>query len=431
MKPTETLRPRRFSACTAALACALLMACGGGGQAAGELGSSLVGPGDVADAGGAANGDGQIAGGVGSGGSGLAEGTVTGFGSVIVDGVRYDDSAASARVEDADGARQPAELHLGQRVRLELDTAGKARAIEVLPQLLGPVTDPGVQAGGLLKVAGQWVRVSATTVLADHARADDITAGTELEAHGAWTVDDTRGAVLEATLLRLRPAPVGAAPLPLLVGGIVHGVAGSTLTLGQPGGTRLILPSGAPQPAPGEVVALWVSRSAAAQAQPWPALGQRQPLALAEGATLVLGGPVGTREGRRIRVQGVEIDWPGATDALPLAPQRGDIVKLTVRRVGGRLAVLGTEVRDQPGKLGGSVELRARLSGVNWNQPLLQLRPRGVAVVLAAELVRASGCAAFGQAAVDVVIEAVPGALPLRPTKLACSLAPAAPVTPG
>ena len=45
----------------------LLASCGGGG---------------IAD----------LAGGVGSGGSGLAEGTVTGFGSVIVDGVVFDDT---------------------------------------------------------------------------------------------------------------------------------------------------------------------------------------------------------------------------------------------------------------------------------------------------------------------------------------------------
>ena len=50
-----------------AAALMLLAACGGGGSV------------DVA--------------GVGSGGSGVASGSVTGFGSVIVDGVEYDDSA--------------------------------------------------------------------------------------------------------------------------------------------------------------------------------------------------------------------------------------------------------------------------------------------------------------------------------------------------
>ncbi|MBL8459664.1 MAG: hypothetical protein JNM92_09915, partial [Zoogloea sp.] len=41
--------------------------------------------------------------GVGSGGSGVASGSVSGFGSVIVDGVEYDDSAATRQAEDASG----------------------------------------------------------------------------------------------------------------------------------------------------------------------------------------------------------------------------------------------------------------------------------------------------------------------------------------
>ncbi|MEI8159244.1 MAG: hypothetical protein WCH60_20475, partial [Burkholderiales bacterium] len=41
--------------------------------------------------------------GVGSGGSGIAQGSVTGFGSVIVNGVEYDDSSAVSQSEDATG----------------------------------------------------------------------------------------------------------------------------------------------------------------------------------------------------------------------------------------------------------------------------------------------------------------------------------------
>ena len=65
---------RRLRWLASALAASLLIACGGGID---------------------------LAGGVGSGGSGLAEGTITGFGSVIVDGTRYDDSAAQVLVEGA------------------------------------------------------------------------------------------------------------------------------------------------------------------------------------------------------------------------------------------------------------------------------------------------------------------------------------------
>ena len=388
-------RIRRIRLLTAALAGVLLIACGGGSQ---------------------------VAGGVGSGGSGLAEGTVTGFGSVIVDGVRYDDSAASPLVEGADGSPQAAVLHLGQRVRLELDAAGKARAIEVLPQLLGPVT--AAPGGGWLQAAGQWVRVSADTVLADHAQVDDIALGSELEVHGAWGFDAARGAVLEATLLRLR---AGAAQLPVLVGGVVQAVDDRVVTLGAAGGTRVSLPAGAPVPVTGEVVALWLPRAALAQAQPWPALSQRKAAELPDGATLVLGGAVGARDGKRLRVQGLEVDWSDDVGPASSAPQRGDAVQLTVRRVGGRFEVLRSELREQPGKPAARVELHARLADVDWGQAALLLTPRGVRVLVPASVVQASGCAAYGRAAVDVEIEAAPGALPLRATRLECSPAPTTP----
>ena len=210
----------------------------------------------------------------------------------------------------------------------------------------------------------------------------------------------------------------------MLFRSVVQAVDGRTVTLGVAGGARLSLPAGAPVPAPGEVVALWVARATLAQAQPWPALAQRKAPELADGATLVLGGSVGTRDGNRLRVQGLEVEWSGEVGTASAGPQRGDVVKLTVRRVDGRFEVLRSEARDQPGKSGTQVELRARLSGVDWTQPSLLLRPRDVPVLVPAHLIPASGCAGFGPSVVDVVIEAAPGALPLRARTLECSAAP-------
>ena len=57
--------------------------------------------------------------GVGSGGTGtFSSGTITGFGSIIVNGVRYDDSGS--RVLDAGGrTRSSADLRLGMVVEIE------------------------------------------------------------------------------------------------------------------------------------------------------------------------------------------------------------------------------------------------------------------------------------------------------------------------
>ena len=140
--------------------------------------------------------------GVGSGGSGVASGTVSGFGSIIVDGVEYDDSSATHQAQDADGASVNVAVKLGQRVRLVYSGAQVARSIEVQAQLLGPVTvAPGTD--GVLQVMGQRVRLvtssadptlSSLTVLAGYADTASIHAGDEVEVHGAWAFDSTLGA---------------------------------------------------------------------------------------------------------------------------------------------------------------------------------------------------------------------------------------------
>jgi hypothetical protein len=58
-------------------------------------------------------------GGVGSGGTGTyASGAITGFGSIIVNDVRYDDSAATI-LDDDDAPRSSSELRLGMTVQID------------------------------------------------------------------------------------------------------------------------------------------------------------------------------------------------------------------------------------------------------------------------------------------------------------------------
>ena len=114
-------------------------------------------------------------GGVGSGGTGgFASGPITGFGSVIVNDVRFDDS--SADISDADGGRRSRdELRLGMTVEIESgaianNSSGVAAAvatrIRVESELRGPVT--AVQASaGTFTMLGQQVAVGSATVFGD------------------------------------------------------------------------------------------------------------------------------------------------------------------------------------------------------------------------------------------------------------------------
>ena len=114
-------------------------------------------------------------GGVGSGGTGsFASGPITGFGSVIVNGVRFDDTPA--QVEDAEGVRRSSsDLRLGMTVDIDSGpiTPGpngptaSATRIRYGSEMAGPVgsVDP---AGGSFMLLGQRVTVDATTVFDDN-----------------------------------------------------------------------------------------------------------------------------------------------------------------------------------------------------------------------------------------------------------------------
>ena len=116
-------------------------------------------------------------GGVDSGGTGsatFASGTITGFGSVIVRGVHFDDSQAT--VSDADGtARSRDDLRLGMTTEirgtaLATDASGTvvstASSIAFGSDIVGPIASVDAAAGRLV-VLGQTVDIVSTTVFDD------------------------------------------------------------------------------------------------------------------------------------------------------------------------------------------------------------------------------------------------------------------------
>jgi hypothetical protein len=119
----------------------------------------------LAGCGGGAAGGGFLAGLPGTGGTGLfAQGTIIGFGSVIVNGIRFDDTAASVQIDGLSASAQ--DLRLGmvadvQGLRGADLTLGVANAIEVWSIAQGLVSQ--VQSGQF-KVAGMLVQADAATV---------------------------------------------------------------------------------------------------------------------------------------------------------------------------------------------------------------------------------------------------------------------------
>lgn len=124
---------------------ALISACGGGGD------SSAGAPTESATA--------------------FVEGPISGFGSIIVNGVRYDDSVAAV-LDDDDVSHGRDALKLGMMVAIDATavdrTAGSGQALRIRfgSEIVGPVESVDV-AAGTLRLLGQTVRITATTVFDD------------------------------------------------------------------------------------------------------------------------------------------------------------------------------------------------------------------------------------------------------------------------
>lgn len=139
-------------------------------------------------------------GGGGSGGSGstaastttatkqVASGTVTGFGSVIVDGNRFDDSGASVSIEfDSSAPKSGAltEIKLGMQVEVQSDDGLRAGRISVSPEIVGRISS--LAADGFV-VLGQTVKISAdvnnSTTFEGVASLAGLAVGDVVEVHG-------------------------------------------------------------------------------------------------------------------------------------------------------------------------------------------------------------------------------------------------------
>ena len=200
---------RRDALLFTALASALALAgCGGGGS---DGGSTVAG--------------------VTSGGTGsFATGAITGFGSIIVGGVRFDDSKAISVLDiDDDNTDLRSQLKLGMVVRVKgkpkSGVSADAETIEVRSELLGPVSAIDATT---LTVLGQTVKVGATTFFADGlANLAALTVNDIVEVHGF--VDSVNNAITATRIERKTLAGVKAFKLQ----GSVRALTANTFQIGD------------------------------------------------------------------------------------------------------------------------------------------------------------------------------------------------------
>ena len=201
---------RRLRAALACTTTMILAACGGGG-------------GDTA--------------GVGTGGTGsFVVGSVTGFGSVFVNGVRYEDTGA--RVVDDDGTvkvlgTDDNPLKVGMVVELtgtvdDSGTVRKATQIAYGAEIKGPVTAVDA-AAGTFEVFGITVRTTSSTVYADFGGVASLATGNVVEVHGQ---PDTSGRIVATYVEReaLTEAAFAAGDGEYRLRGAIGGLVGNAST---------------------------------------------------------------------------------------------------------------------------------------------------------------------------------------------------------
>ncbi len=307
-------------------------------------------------------------GGVDSGGTGtgaqstISVGPITGFGSVIVNGVRFDDEQVTIDDDEGNG-RSRADLRLG--VRLEVLSspvellAGVPRAVasafRVRTELRGPVESVDATSGRV-RVLGQAVDVSTSTVL--EVPLASLFVGVVVEVHG--TLDLARDRFV-ATRIERRP---GAASYKVRAAVSALDLGARTLQMGA-----LTVDWGTASPAdpaalvaPGRIVRVVLSTTPVAGV--WRALlvdAESTPLADRDGADIE-GRITAFVSPQSFAVDGLPVDaraarFEGGTSGLVL----GAKVEVTGQLVAGVLVASEVESEDDEGgdedlELHGAVE---------------------------------------------------------------------------
>lgn len=171
--------------------------------------------------------------GVSSGGTGsFTSGTITGLGSVIVNGIRYEDSAATVSVDGS--ASTAAALQLGMVVRIRGSAVTPASVAGGLATATASSIACGSEWKGLIDAVdatagtftllGQTVRVLATTVIAN-GNIDRLLAGQYAEVYGFLNPADNS---LQASRVEVDSA----APDRYRLSGVVSSLTATTFVLG-------------------------------------------------------------------------------------------------------------------------------------------------------------------------------------------------------
>lgn len=342
---------RRTALASLAAGVATLAGCGGGAGSAGDGAA-----GDVASTGAAPDigttGTGVDTAGISSGGTGsFTTGTVSGLGSILVCGIRFDDSAATVERDDG-GVVGPVRPGMVVAVRGTSVAAGAAGSLPTATALqiryasewAGPV-DAVDAVARTLTLAGQRADIAANAVFeGDVVQMADITTSHRVELHGFLDLSTGR---LLATRVEVSSTTAG----DLRLSGQVANLDPAARTF-QLGTAQIGFDAGLALPAGwGNGQLVRVTLAQARSGGLWSATGiqQRQAwlpaMATGDGAEAELEGPITSVTGPgRFTVNGIAVDASGVTLAAALLV--GAVVEVHGTTSNG--TVIATRVEIKP-----------------------------------------------------------------------------------
>jgi hypothetical protein len=355
-------------------------------------------------------------------GTSTVSGTVTGFGSLIIDGVRIDDNSVAAGKEGPDGAVSSVELKLGQHVDVEHDGNLVATKIRVSAEVEGSVTAVDL-ATRTLSVVGQTISINTDATLgpvtvfgAPYTKLDDVKVADAIEIHGLIKLDGA-GKLVSLQATRIEKKGVDSTDR---VNGIIFDMVASAHTFKV--GNLLIdyssatlLPAGAVLANGSEVTvaipAGTVEKGVAVKAS---AIKVKDRKAESQGKQVELGGAVSAFDtaNKILTVNGVKVD----VSAVKFEQSNKSLVDLkpgayiVVKGVYGTDNVLkaaSVAIRGIDQEKGNDVELHGTI--VDFKS-LADFKVRGVSIDATGAVIDTASCAGIAQLGNDLQV-AVKGSL--------------------
>ncbi|MBW4048635.1 MAG: hypothetical protein HIU89_12090 [Proteobacteria bacterium] len=308
-------------------------------------------------------------GGVGTGGTGISFGTVTGFGSIVVDGTPYSSATPNyfaGNDQDESAPTAAPTVELGDQLTVQLDAQGNPTTVVIDPELIGAVAN---LAASSFMVNGVRVRintdpkVATVTYYAGLSGFSGLSNGMQVEVHGAFGIDASGQGYVQATLIRQLPS---ANPV-TRVTGIVSSFNSAAGTF-QIGGTTIQMSAsmavspGSMSIANGELVNVWSNTSTMLSGVINAGVIHIRTLQGVSGAVQI-GGLIAQLQGTSLTVSGIAVDAsnPGLASTVPSLSQ-GEYVVVQGMADATTGIVKATSIRAyaaQPAK----VELTGTITG--------------------------------------------------------------------